>query len=386
MSKEKKSILIVAPYCSLPGEVNFNRFLSIAYMLSTEYDVTLITSIFRHYDKEVRDEGSIPGGLPFNICLIDEPGYKKNVSFSRLYSHWVFCRNFRAWLKSNRNFSLVYSAYPLIETNIILSTYKSEYGYKLIIDVQDVWPESISSFFPLVSKLPLSLIPFTRKANYAYHSADGLVAVSNTYLSRATRVNNTLNKECVYIGSDVGSIYSIEPVPLNGDVLKIVYIGTLSHSYDLSTATIEMANFIGKAELYIIGGGPEEEYLKSIAPDNVKFYGFMEYAQMFAILRSCDVALNPIKSSASQSVTNKLSDYLCVGIPILNSQENDEVYELLKTVDSENYHSGLPGSFNKAIKRLLKRRSSLYFRPNSGFDRRTEYLKITNLVNKVLDD
>jgi len=384
MAEIKKKLLIVAPYCSLPGELNFNRFLYLAHMLSNEFEVTLLTSKFRHYDKKMRS-GVVSSDLPFSVCLMDEPGYSKNVSFSRLYSHRVFCNNFKKWFIKNHDYEVVYSAYPLIETNIILSKFKSNYGYKLIIDVQDVWPESISSFFPIVSKLPIELIPFTGKANAAYSSADGIIAVSKTYLDRASIANKSKNKECVYIGSDKVAIYSKEPVELNEEPLKLAYIGTLSHSYDLKTAILEMKKFVGKSELHIMGGGPEEEYLKSIAPNNVKFYGFMEYSQMFAVLRSCDVALNPIKSSASQSVTNKLSDYLCVGIPILNSQVNDEVFELLKTVECENYQSGVKASFTKGLHNLINRKSELKFKPNLTFDRSNEYLKVIRLIRDVLN-
>lgn len=381
----KKKLLIVAPYCSLPGELNFNRFLYLAFLMSKKYKVTLITSKFRHYDKFIRSEQEF-SGLPFNICLLDEPGYKKNVSFSRVYSHWHFCRNFNKWLEKNHCFDLVYSAYPLIETNVILAKKKLKYNFKLIVDVQDVWPESISSFLPVVSKLPLSILPFTRKANKAYRSADGIIAVSKTYLERASAANKTTRKSSVYIGSDREAIYLIEPVELNEKLLKLVYIGTLSHSYDLKTVILEMSKFIGISELHILGGGPEEAYLKTIAPSNVTFYGFLEYSEMFSVLRACDVALNPIKSGASQSVTNKLSDYLCVGIPVLNSQENDEVDELLKSVDYENYSSGSRASFNHALKNLIDIKAELKFKPNLRFDRSTEYSKVINLVESVLDD
>ena len=147
----RKRVLIVAPYCLLPGETGFNRFLYLAEFISDDYDVTLVTSSFRHLDKSHRSDNPVEQG--FNIILIDEPGYKKNVSLGRLYSHSRFIMNFKKWFRSCHDFDLVYSAYPLIETNIVLGQHKDEYGFKLIIDVQDIWPESISSFLPLISNL-----------------------------------------------------------------------------------------------------------------------------------------------------------------------------------------------------------------------------------------
>ena len=81
-------ILIVAPFCSLPGETHFNRFLHLSRVLSENHEVVLITSRFRHFDKEQREISQ--NSENFSIVLIDEPGYKRNVSLARVLSHAVF--------------------------------------------------------------------------------------------------------------------------------------------------------------------------------------------------------------------------------------------------------------------------------------------------------
>ena len=203
-------ILILAPFCSLPGEPYFNRFLYLAEILSKRHEVTLLTSRFRHFDKSFRKD--LAEQSSFKIELIDESGYVKNVSIARLRSHSEFIKNFINWFTSSRrgaDYDLVYSAYPLIATNIALGKLKRDYNFKLVIDVQDVWPEAFAAVVPQLDFLPPALIPFSWRANKAYRAADALVAVSETYLNRAQLANPSAPGLVTYIGSDSDFIDSV---------------------------------------------------------------------------------------------------------------------------------------------------------------------------------
>ena len=150
------NITIVAPYCSLPSEPHFNRFWYLAELLSQSHDVLLITSNFKHYDKSFRRpedaEAASQGRL--KVMLLEESGYSKNVSLGRVTSHHRFVKHFEKWLENCRpgEQDVVFSAYPLIATNLLLGKHKARLGYKLIVDVQDVWPESFSSVIPFLKK------------------------------------------------------------------------------------------------------------------------------------------------------------------------------------------------------------------------------------------
>lgn len=381
-----KKILIVAPFCSLPNEPCFNRFLFLAKLLSRKYDVTLLTSSFRHFDKKYRVLSPVEG-VGYKVVLIDEPGYKKNVSFSRVISHYFFCKNFKRWLKENSEFDLVYSAFPLIQSNVIISSLKKECGFKHIVDIQDVWPESIASAIPWVANIPPGLIPFSAKADYVYSSADALVAVSKTYLDRALKVAKNTPSEVVYLGSDSEVVVDPLHTSVGTHVFRLVYIGTLSHSYDVETAMIsvdELSREGFSVELHILGGGPFEKRLRQLNCNGVIFHGFLDYVDAIRFVRSCDVAVNPLVKSAVQSVTNKLSDYLGMGIPVINSQVNAEVLGLLESVCHENYQAGSVASFKDAFRAIYERRCSLAFHPNKKFDRDIEYKKIESIIEECL--
>lgn len=163
------NITIAAPYCSLPSEPHFNRFWYLAELLSQSHDVLLITSNFKHYDKSFRRpedaEAASQGRL--KVMLLEESGYSKNVSLGRVTSHHRFVKHFEKWLENCRpgEQDVIYSAYPLIATNLLLGKHKARLGYKLIVDVQDVWPESFSSVVPFLKKNPAqpTALCFTRQ-------------------------------------------------------------------------------------------------------------------------------------------------------------------------------------------------------------------------------
>jgi len=306
----------------------------------------------------MRDESIASVG--FDIHLIDEPGYRRNVSLARLYSHSIFVKNFAEWFTRARRgaeFDLVYSAYPLVSTNIFLGDLKVDYGFKLIVDVQDVWPEAISAAIPVLARLPARWIPFSKRANRAYRAADGLVAVSHTYLKRAMNANRGVPGKVTYIGSDATVIEGIAAEPWTKAGIHFVYIGTLSHSYDMETVVCGFAKLKQSGRsyfLHILGDGPHANDLKKIAPDNVTFYGFLPYVRMVALAKSADVFVNAIKAESRTTITNKVSDYIVMGKTIVNSQTTPEVREFLSQVGAIDYCSGDVDSFVAAAELAVK--------------------------------
>ena len=389
------NITIVAPYCSLPSEPYFNRFWYLAELLSQSHDVLLITSRFRHYDKSFRrhEDAAATSNGRLRVKLLDEPGYRKNVSLARLASHRTFVKNFERLLEGCRphEWDIVYSAYPLMATNLLLGRHKARLGYKLIIDVQDVWPESFSSVVPFLKKIPHRLLPFARRADRAYRCADALVAVSQTYLGRAREARPDVPAETVYIGADFAAIASAPAKDFGDSKTRFFYFGTLSHSYDVDTACRGIQKLLdsGKnVELHIMGGGPDLEKLKQHENRAIKFYGYLPYAEMMSVAKGCDIAVNAIHSHAMQSVTNKLSDYMALQKPVLNSQTNAEVLDLLNLLPHENYRSGDADSFARAAESLMAKQNGAIQSDEiiRRFRRDISYQKIVNLIERLANE
>ena len=388
-------ILIVAPYVTFKDEPGANRFITLARLLSRKYDVTLVTSRFCHILKSHRDENKHLDGI--NLVLLDEPGYKSNVGFGRLKSHHEFCKNFEKFmLSTSGEYSVVYSAYPLIRTNYILGKLKERLGFKLIIDVQDIWPESIMGPIPVLSNTvgKLILSPITKYANLTYAFADALVAVSKTYMERAdVKHLDNQYKEVVYIGAD--QLHFDSKIKQSSQKKIIAtYIGTMAGSYDLETLVRASALCHEQVDIQFIGIGPHEDKLKQLnlkLGGYVKFRGIMSYDKAMLELISSDIAINPIRSTAQQSITNKLSDYFCCGLPILSCQENLEVCELLAQGGGIHYQCGNADELAQRLiflaeNRGVVREMSIINKKiaKEHFLRECSYVKIIELIARLV--
>jgi hypothetical protein len=377
-----KKIAIIAPFCSLPGEPKFNRFRYIAEMLKDKYEVTLVTSRFRHYDKTFRyiDYNMETG---YKIVLLNEKGYKNNFSIRRALSHVSFVSAFKEWFEPSK-YDVIYSAYPLIGTNLLLGELKPQGDYKLIIDIQDIWPEAISGAIPLLKFLPDIINPFYHRANKAYRYADYFIAVSETYLSRALSCCKNTAGSVLYIGTDF-SLIPDEVGSFDDNRIHFVYFGAVGPSYDLSTV-IKSFNQLDQAKyiLHIFGGGDGEDKLKSIAEMNTIFHGFVPVNEMLSFAKKANVLLNPISSNAKQSVTNKLSDIISLKLPVITSQKTPEVRRLLSRECDFDYDAGSITSFLGAVHRFEISHLDVKAITNDlRFDRNVAYKELLTYLDKL---
>ncbi|MCF7530398.1 glycosyltransferase [Neisseria lisongii] len=387
------NITIVAPFCSLPDEPYFNRFQYLAQRLAQRHNVLLLTSNFRHFDKTFRPpvQAAAQGRLKeAKIELLAESGYAKNVSLQRLISHHRLAQSLERRLQQCRphEWDVVVSAYPLMATNLLLGKYKRRLGYKLIIDVQDVWPESFSAVLPVLKKIPPQLLPFARRADRAYRCADALLAVSQTYLQRAQRANPDVPAETVYIGADFRRLQSVPAHDFGDDTVRFFYLGTLSFSYDVATVCQGVAQLADEGypvALHIMGGGPNEAELRRFAHPALHFHGYLPYDEMMSLAKGCDIAVNPIHSHAMQSVTNKFSDYMALQKPVISSQTDPEVRSLLTLLPHAQYRSGDVAGFVAAAKTLLASGGGHVQSQavRERFDRETAYRTFEQMIERL---
>lgn len=170
----------------------------------------------------------------------------------------------------------------------------------------------------------------------------------------------------------------------------------MSYSYDIDTAVKTFAELkeYKDIKLNILGSGPDEDKLIKLAKElnvynqNVYFYGFIQYEKMVAILKKSDIALNAIKESAKQTITNKFGDYVSAGLPILNSCQEKEVIELVNNKElGINYTPGDSSSLKNAIIEMTedKERMKKYSRNSrllaeKYFDRKESYKVIVDKI------
>ena len=396
---KKLDILMINHFTTFPSEGGNSRFDYIARALC-KYgkDVEMVTSSFAHIEKKHRDEG-ICCDLPYKLTLLNEPGYKKNISLKRLYSHWKFAENVSNYLRTRKTPDVIYCSVPSLDVGYVAAKYAKKNKIRFIIDVQDLWPEAFKMVFnvPVISKL--LFYPMQKKANYVYSCADEIIAVSQTYVNRAALENKKIKYgHSVFLGSDLAlfdQYTKISSYKKSDEEILLAYVGTLGHSYNIKCIIDALEILKNKGvkniKFIVMGDGPlrkEFEQYAKYKKIKAQFTGFLEYRKMVGILSKCDIAVNPITKGAAASIINKVGDYALAGLPVINTQENWEYKEL---VDKYNIGFNCDGdNIQNIANRIILLTNDLKLRKILGnnnrklgetkFDRNASYIEILNTI------
>ena len=334
-----KDIVIIANFCRDFSETDNGRFMYLCKKLSVDNKVEIITSDFRHSTKKRKK--SLKHSWPFTITFLHEPGYDKNISLKRFYSHYMWGKEVEKYLKKRKKPDVIYSAVPSLTGSLKAAKFCEKNDVRFIIDIQDLWPEAFKLAFnvPVISDIIFA--PFNAYVNGIYKRADEIFAVSRTYAERAKSVNNKCSDtHVVFLGTELSTFdrYVREnPVEKPEDELWLGYCGTLGASYDITIAIDALAILnkrgIKTPKFIVLGDGERkaefEQHAKELGVECL-FTGRLPYEEMCGVLASCDIAVNPIMHNAAQSIINKHGDFAASGIPVLNTQECKEYRDLVK--------------------------------------------------------
>ncbi len=396
----KKKLVVIANFTKLPWENGNSRFPYIINKIDKEkFDVEFITSSFSHEKKVQREPLKEDNKLDYKITLINEPGYRKNVSLKRFYSHSTFAKNVKRYLEKIEKPDIVYCAVPSLDVAKVSAIYAKKNNIRFIIDIQDLWPEAFKMVFnvPLISNI--IFFPMFKTANKIYSLADDIVAVSNTYADRAGKYNKKYkNKLSVFLGTDLEYFDECKKeneIIYHDNVFRIAYIGTLGHSYNIK-CVIDSIKILKEKQInnilfVVMGSGPLKYEFEKYAKEqgiNAEFTGRLNYQEMVGKLCSCDIAVNPIAKGAAQSIINKVGDYASASLPVISTQECVEYRKLV-----EDYMIGY-NIENQDVNDLADKIEMLYkdkdLRERLGannrklaeekFDRKKTYIEIKNLI------
>lgn len=394
-----KDILIIANFCRDFSKSDNGRFMYLCKQLSKNNNVEIVTSNFIHDTKEFKEP--LIHNWPFKITFLNEPGYKKNVSLKRFVSHYYWGKEVKKYLTNRDKPDIIYCAIPSLTAPYFASKYCKKNKVKFIIDVQDLWPEAFKMVFdiPIISDVLFS--PFKFLADSIYKSADYIIAVSETYASRALRVNKKCkNSLSVFLGTalDTFDKYSKYKKILKGDELWLGYCGSLSSSYDLTIVFDALKLLIEKGVntpvFVVMGNGEKMELFQSYSEKlNIKtiFTDRLPYDQMCGVLSQCDIVVNPISHNSACSIINKVGDYAASGTAVINTQENQEYRNLVEKYEM-GFNCNNADSYDIALKlELLIKDENLRKKMGKGarncaeelFDRNRTYNKIVNLVENA---
>ena len=320
-------IIFVSAFTNI--RVPNSRMLTIFNQIDGEKMV--VTTDFNHAKKRYYEsnEAEHPNQVALHV-----PCYKKNLSIKRIWSHLIFARQLKKYLNSlSEKSSAIYCTVPTSSSAYVCAKYCKKHGVKFVIDVIDLWPDSLLPLVKGETVIKAMLYPWTYLTRYAYKSADVIMGESVKYANEAKKYNQKADVYPVYLGVDMHIINSVKeekPVLLAKpeDEVWIAYAGALGVSYDFSTLLEAVKSIHGryKYKLWFVGDGVRRGEIESLIKQyglNAEITGFLPYDQLLGYLSYCDIAINIFRKDTKVVYSYKFNDYVAMDCFVLNSLEGE---------------------------------------------------------------
>ncbi len=365
-------VWIVNPFDNLPLEGNRPQryWLMSRAFARAGHAVTFWTSDFSHAHKAPRvflpeqiaklNAGRAENGLwtvdGFRLGLVPTPAYRRNICPSRLWSHRVLARRWRALAAAEETPDVVIASSPPLGLCAAARDYCAAKGIPFVVDVMDAWPETFERVVP-----KFFLKPLARVARTNYRSAAAISVVAARYRELAVAAGATAPVALFYHGIARQPAAPIPETRPANDRFTLVYAGTMGASYDLETL-IEAVKSQPDVALELAGTGPKEPALRTLAADcsNIRFHGYLDEVPLRALLARGDAAVVPMFPDSCVGVPYKLADYAAAGLPVLNSLTGETADLLAQHQAGVSYTAGDAVSLVAALAELRAGECSVY--------------------------
>ena len=304
------------------------------------HKVTIFSGSYTHiFSKlpEVKGFSATENIDGIDYCWIKTPKYGKSQSLGRIINAFTFVA--KMFLLRKKRFGrpdavIVTSPTPFS----ILNGYwiKKKTGAKLIFEVRDIWPLTLTEIGRLTDRHPF--IRFTQFfENFSYKKSDKVVSVLPNAFEHMQNHGLTKDKYVsIPNGIDIEEVENSTPLPkefedaIPKDKFIVVHAGKFGISNNIEMF-LEAANKLksnGKIAFLLFGNGPEKEnYQKFISENgltNVTLLDSVPKSAVQTVLQKCDVCYIGIKKSPLYRFgvsPNKMFDYLYSGKPIISAIE-----------------------------------------------------------------
>ncbi len=322
-------------------------------------------------------------------------------SFGRILSWFDFEWKLLKWSKKDLDTPdvIIVSSLSIftIVSGLIL---RKKYGVKLIFEVRDIWPLTITEVAGTSNYHPFILL-LSRIEKLGYRKSDIVVG---TMPNLKEHVNNLLNVEkevyCIPQGVDIELYQNPEKLSeeyiqkyIPKDKFIVGYAGTIGKSNALDTI-VDVAEKLKdneKIHFLLVGDGDYREELmeRSSGIENLTFAPKVKKAQVQSVIQYCDVLYDSVIDSKLYDYglsRNKWIDYMFAGKPMLVSfkgfksmiNEAENGY-FVKPENTEELMEKIKELYHLPSKELMEmgQRGKDWLLENRTFDKLAEkYLKI----------
>lgn len=307
------------------------------------HNVTWWSSSFFHSTKTRIAGGDHAETLSDGVeCrLLEGVAYTRNISFQRFAHYKRLARAFTMKAAQERKPDLIVAAIPDYDTAAAAVEFGREHQVPVLIDIQDIWPETFLSRVPRLLR-PVGRLMLARefgKTRSLLSGATGIVACSAAYLDWGLRHagrDRRASDAVFYLGYPDPE--PVDPIEVSESVRRLLdgiepytvlaFTGTFGQSYDirgiLRAARILQASH-PEIRFVIAGTGDQYEWARQQAADlrNVVLTGWLHRSDLAALLARAHAGLATYRSTAPQSLPYKPFEYLAYGLPVVSSLKGE---------------------------------------------------------------
>ena len=353
------------------------------YFSSKKFETSYLIPDYNHFSGKasiIQDD---------RTALIHVPAYKKNMSFTRLYSHYVFAKGVYKFLYENQP-DIIYCVIPpnILVREIIKFKRKFE-NTRVIFDVFDTWPESM----PKLNNKKIFALPFkiwkNLRENYI-SEADLVVCVSKSCEKFLRTTHPNLNTRVVYPSPDAATLNELPPHEFNiKDKITFCHLGNVNYIVDTELA-VKLLSLLAKHKkisIHFIGAGNSlENFINALADNGIETIShgvIFDTAMKSKIYSVCDLGLCTPRREINSTMPLKAVDYIRSGLPFINNSLGDmrsivENDELGININPENLDETVKKILELTPEKLFKMSANCLEKYNQAFVH--DYDKIFNTI------
>lgn len=284
------------------------------------YDVIYVTSDFDHMTKKRYNFNEYKNSMQLHVI-----SYKKNLSISRILSHLMFSyKTFYMLLACKPE--LVYVEVP--NNSLVKSSakYKKINNAEIIVDVFDMWPESM----PVKTKNMIVNWGFDIWRNFRNKNlkfADQIWIECDYYreLLSAQKINLPMETKYLKLKNAETSI----EMKVSEEEIDLCYLGSINNIIDISLIEKIVSEFAKnkRTRIHIIGDGErKDEFLDNLKKNSIEIIDHgkvYEIDKLQEIFDQCWFGINVLREDLAIGITMKSISYFRGGLPIINTVQGD---------------------------------------------------------------
>jgi glycosyltransferase involved in cell wall biosynthesis len=408
-------IWLVNPFDPLPGDPEQEgRYATLAkFLIAKGHDVIWWTSSFSHRFKKPVNQRAITAvckTIGIDVRFLSVPAYYRNIGLARLWNHYLLAKRFCKAARKERNLpDVILASAPPPMLAHRAAGFAKQCGAKVIIDIQDLWPETFVRAVPKFLRpfSSVALAPWYKAARDAYKAADAIVGVADAYVTAALELSGSkMVTATIPLGIDLTTFDTAvtkgrcEEVTKPRGQIWFIYAGSLNRSYDCLTTVNAFAKIHKKlktpSRLFITGRGELRKKIEQIIHEqhltNITLTGFLDFRQWAYLLSQCDVGFNASFPKAMIYLPNKIFYYFAAGLAVANTIAGECSQIIRQGHCGLDYKAGNVDNCEQAIEQIVCNREKLTTMQHNSrllaenhYDRKLLYPKCVRLIEQLAE-